>query len=64
MANPKVFKIEITNTATYFVKDEDGTMTEDMAVDIAVDWFSERQPEVYCEELEASSIPAVDAYCG
>ena len=51
MANPKVFKVEITNTATYFVKDEDGTMTEDMAVDIAVDWFSERQPEVYCEEL-------------
>ena len=59
----KIFKVVVKSEATYFVKDEEGVMNPDEAVDIAMDWFSERKPEVYCEELEASSFPAVDAYC-
>lgn len=66
MANPRVFKVEITNTATYYVKEEetDGILTEDEAIAIAFDWFLDREPEVYCEELEASSYPAIEKYCG
>ena len=59
----KIFKIVIKSEATYFVKDEEGGMDPDKAVDIAMDWFLEREPDIYCEELEASSFPAVDAYC-
>lgn len=63
MANPKVFKVEISDKTTYFIKDEEGELTEEDAIRIAEDWFTERKPEIYCEELEASSIPAVDPYC-
>ena len=63
MADPKIFKVNIVDSITYHIKSEDGTMTEQEAIGIAWDWFSQRTPEIYCEELEASSIPAVDAYC-
>ena len=63
MANSKIFKVNIADSTTYHIKSEDGTMTEEEVVALARDWFSERKPEIYCEELEASSIPAVDAYC-
>lgn len=63
MANPKVFKVEISDKTTYFIKDEEGELTEEDAIRIAEDWFTERKPEIYCEELEASSISAVDPYC-
>lgn len=59
----KIFKVCIKDEATYFVKDEEGTMDPDKAVDIAMEWFMEREPEIYLEELEPSSFPAVDAYC-
>ena len=33
-------------------------------IDIAMDQFLEGiEPEIYCEELEASSFPMVSAYC-
>jgi hypothetical protein len=60
----KIFKIMIADSATYYVKDETGNMDPDLAVDIAMEWFMEREPEIVREELEASSFPAVDAYCG
>ena len=60
----KIFKVMITDSATYFVKDENGDMDPDKAVNIAMEWFMEREPEIVCEELEASSFPVVDAYCG
>lgn len=63
MPIPKVFKVNIADSTTYHIKSEDGTMTEKEAIEIAWDWFSQRTPEIYCEELEASSIPAVDPYC-
>lgn len=63
MPNPKVFKVEISDKTTYFIKSEDGELTEEDAIRIAEEWFTEREPEIYCEELEASSFPAVDAYC-
>lgn len=59
----KIFKVCIKDEATYFVKDETGEMDEKEAVGIAWDWFMEHQPQFYCEELEDSSFPAVDAYC-
>lgn len=59
----KIFKVVVKNEATYFIKDETGEMDEKEAMGIAWDWFMDREPEVYCEELEASSFPAVDAYC-
>lgn len=54
----------IADSATYYVKDEAGKMDPDLAVDIAMEWFMEREPEIVREELEASSFPAVDTYCG
>lgn len=63
MPNPKIFKVNIADSTTYFIKDEEGTMTEEEAVVLAQDWFSERKPGIYCEELESSSFHAVDAYC-
>ena len=59
----KIFKVVVKDEATYFVKDEEGGMDPDKAIDIAMDWFMEREPDIYCEELEASSFPAVDTYC-
>lgn len=59
----KIFKIHIQDEAIYFVKDEEGNMDPDEAVDIAMEWFLEREPEIYLEELEASSFSAVDSYC-
>lgn len=59
----KIFKVCIKDEATYFVKDEEGGMDPDKAIDIAMEWFLEREPEIYLEELEPSSFPAVDAYC-
>lgn len=59
----KIFKVVIKNEATYFVKDEQGDMDPDKAIDLAMDCFLEREPDIYCEELKASSFPAVDAYC-
>lgn len=59
----KIFKVCIKDETTYFVKSEDGELIEEDAIRIAEEWFVERKPEIYCEELEASSFPAVDAYC-
>ena len=59
----KIFKVCIKDETTYFVRDESGEMDEKEAMGIALDWFMDREPEIYCEELEPSSFPAVDAYC-
>lgn len=59
----KIFKVNISDSATYFIKSEDGELTEEDAIRIAEEWFIEREPTIYCEELEASSFPAVDAFC-
>ena len=59
----KIFKVSIKDETTYFVRDESGEMDEKEAMGIALDWFMDREPEIYCEELEPSSFPAVDAYC-
>ena len=59
----KIFKVSIKDETTYFVRDESGEMDEKEAMGIALDWFMDREPEIYCEEFEPSSFPAVDAYC-
>jgi hypothetical protein len=61
----KIYKVTISrDEATFFVKDEKGNMDPDKIIDIAMDQFLEGiEPEIYCEELEASSFPAVSAYC-
>ena len=59
----KIFKVDISDSAIYFVKSEDGELTAEDAERIAEEWFIERKPTIYCEELEASSFPAVDAFC-
>ena len=59
----KIFKVCIKDETTHFVRDESGEMDEKEAMGIALDWFMDREPEIYCEELEPSSFPAVDAYC-
>ena len=58
----KIFKVCVKDETTYFVRDESGEMDEKEAMGIALDWFMDREPEIYCEELEPSSFPAVDAY--
>lgn len=59
----KIFKVNISDSTTYFIKSEDGELTEEDAIRLAEEWFIERAPIIYCEELEASSFPAVDAFC-
>lgn len=59
----KIFKVNIKDETTYYVKSDDDALSEEDAIRIAEEWFVERKPEIYCEELEASSFPAVDAYC-
>lgn len=59
----KIFKVNISDSTTYFIKSEDGELTEEDAIRLAEEWFIERAPTIYCEELEASSFPAVDAFC-
>lgn len=63
MGRPKIFKVEISDKTTYFIRDDEGELTAEDAERIAEEWFCERKPEIYTEELEASSFPAVDAYC-
>lgn len=59
----KIFKVHVKCEATYFVKDENDEYTPEDAEFIAENWFAERRPDFYTEELEPSSFPAVDAYC-
>lgn len=60
----KTFKVMIEDAVTYYIKDEDETMDANGAVELALEWFAERIPNVLdCEELEPSSYPAVEAYC-
>ena len=49
------FKVLIEDSACYVVEDSDNTMTEADAIRIAEEWFAERKPTVYVEELESSS---------
>lgn len=49
------FKVLIEDSACYVVEDSDNTMTEADAIRIAEEWFAERKPTVYAEELELSS---------
>lgn len=58
----KIFKVTVEDVV-YYIKDEDGKMSEEEAKEIAWDWYTQREMDIYCEELEASSFPAVDAYC-
>lgn len=51
----KKFKVLIEDSACYVVEDDDNTMTEEDAIRIAEEWFAERKPTVYVEELEPSS---------
>lgn len=44
----ETYKITVTDTATYYIKADD---MED-AIDIAVEWFSEREPDVRVEETD------------
>lgn len=55
----KKFKVLIEDSACYVVEDDDNTMTEADAIRIAEEWFAERKPTVYVEELEPSSFDAV-----
>lgn len=58
----KIFKVSVEDVV-YFIKDEEGKMSEEEAMEIAWDWYTQRKMDIYCEELEPSSFPAVDAYC-
>lgn len=49
------FKVLIEDSACYVVEDSDNTMTEEGAIRMAEEWFAERKPTVYVEELEPSS---------
>ena len=55
----KKFKVLIEDSACYVVEDDDNTMTESDALRIAEEWFIEREPTVYVEELEPSSFDAI-----
>ena len=44
----KTYKITITDTATYYIDTED----VDDATELALEWFSERKPDVSIEETD------------
>lgn len=43
----KKFYVTMTSTAEYTVEAE----TEEEAIEMAYDWFSEREPDIDCEEM-------------
>lgn len=51
----KKFKVLIEDSACYVVEDPNNTMTEEGAIRMTEEWFAERKPAVYVEELEPSS---------
>ena len=53
------FKVLIEDSACYVVEDEDNELTEADALRIAEEWFIEREPTIYVEELEPSSFDSV-----
>ena len=53
------FKVLIEDSACYVVEDENDELTEADALRIAEEWFIEREPTIYIEELEPSSFGAV-----
>lgn len=44
----KTYKITVTDTATYYIKAEN----IDGATELAVEWFSEREPDISIEETD------------
>lgn len=53
------FKVLIEDSTRYVIEDEYDELTEDDVRQIAEEWFIEREPTVYIEELEPSSFGAV-----
>ena len=47
-AMPKIFNVEITDNAWY---PEIEAETEEEAIQAALDWWLERQPEIRCEDV-------------
>ena len=45
---PKLWNVDITDAATYFDVEAE---TKEEAILIALGWFSERQPTIFCEEV-------------
>ncbi len=52
----KVFVVTVTNTATYVIKAAD----EGDAVDLAMDYFSERIPETSTRLANSDEVPEVE----
>lgn len=48
----KVFEVTVKDEATYLI----GADNEDRAKEIAVEWFSERAPEVEMHEVDRKTI--------
>lgn len=44
----KTYKITVTDTATYYIEADDIERAEELAVE----WFSEREPDVKSEETD------------
>lgn len=53
------FKVLIEDSACYVVEDENDKLTEADALRIAEEWFVEKEPTIYVEELEPSSFGSV-----
>ena len=53
------FKVLIEDSVCYVVEDENDELTEADALRIAEEWFIEREPTIYVEELEPSSFDSV-----
>ena len=45
---PKLWNVDITDAATYFNVEAE---TKEEAILIALDWFVERKPTIFCEEV-------------
>ena len=47
----KTFEISLKDCALYVIE----AKTKEEAIIQAIEWFNEREPEIYCEEIEEVS---------
>lgn len=48
----KVYKVTISDSATYYIKSEDVNNDKELAKDLATEWFDQREPSIEIEEVD------------
>ena len=56
----KTYKITVTDTATYYIKANDSDDAIELARELAIEWFQEREPDVDIEETNEEAEYEID----